>query len=216
MNGLNPYTLAALVILAVGATAQYYLGTKKNRWIASTITRGAEEALRPRTVNYVNIGGAIGHNFTYALAGEWTSAKGTLTLSPRHSLLYRPISLLIGVRDRFYVNLFTKRKLRGEGHIVEAAHLRRARIDGLASMERREVSAGERRFVLLWKGADLSADLERLLAGMPDPSRLVHFCAFADNKTFFLHTNPKEGEVRADLEYLLPRLGAFMAGGKEE
>jgi len=208
---MNPYLLSALVVLALAATVQYYLGTKKNRVLASRISKGAEEALRPGSTNYVNIGGNIGHNFVYALSDPWTNAKGTMTLGPRHSLLYYPVSLLVVGGDRFFINLFTKRKLRGEGHVVEAGHLRRARIDGLAAMERREVEAGGRRFVLLWRGADLEKELRAVLEAMPSPARLRHFCAFAGNKTFFLHTRPDGGEVKADLEALLPRLQGFFA-----
>jgi len=207
---INPYFLSALVVLAIAATAQYYLGMKKNRVIASTISKGAEEALKPTSTNYVNIGGAIGHNFAYALSGgPWTSAKGTMTLTPRQSLLYMPLSRLIVGGDRFYINLFTKKKLRGEGHVVEAAHFRRAKIDGIDKMERRETQAGGKRFVLLWRGTDLSKELEAVITAMPDPARLRHFCAFDDNKTFFLHTRPDRGEVKADLQALLPRLDAF-------
>ncbi|HOX33746.1 MAG TPA: hypothetical protein PLB91_15550 [Spirochaetales bacterium] len=216
LGSVNPYFLTALVILAIAATVQYYLGMKRNRFLASSISRGAEEALKPRSTNYVNIGGAIGHNFAYAMpAGPWTSAKGTMTLTPRQSLLYMPLSKLIVGGDRFYINLFTKRKLRGEGHIVEAGQLRRAKIDGIEAMERREAEAGGRRFVLLWRGAELSKELGAILDAMPDPARLRHFCAYADNKTFFLHTNPIGGNVKDDLAALLPRLEAFFEGKGE-
>lgn len=214
---MNPYLLVALVILALAATAQYFVGTKRNRVIASAMAKGAEEVLKPTMTNYVNIGGAIGHNFSYALGkGDWTSAKGTMTLSPRHSLLYLPVSRLLGLGvDRFYLNLFTKRKLRGEGHIVEAKELRRARIEGIEAMSRAEAEAGGRRFVLLWRGADLKPELEAVLAALPDPSRLRHFCAYADNKTFFLRSCPRAGDVKGDLAAILPRLEPFLEKGKE-
>ena len=67
-----------------------------------------EELLKPGNTNYVNIGGSIGYNFAYSLSGDWTKAKGTMTLNARHSLLYLPFSLLLGVRDRFYVNIFIR------------------------------------------------------------------------------------------------------------
>ncbi len=208
---MNPYLLSALVVLALAATGQYFLGTKRNRAIAATISKGAEEVLKPKMTNYVNIGGAIGHNFTYSLAwGHWTNAKGTMTLSPRHSLLYLPVSRILGLGvDRFYLSLFTKKKLRGEGHVVLDKELRRARISGIEDMERREVEAGGRRFVLLWRGDDLSEALEATLTALPEPARLRHFCCYGENKTFFLKTHPVKGEVAADLRALLPRLESF-------
>ncbi|HCM25291.1 MAG: hypothetical protein A2Z99_04925 [Treponema sp. GWB1_62_6] len=212
---MNSYTLFAIVVLALVSTGAYFLGTKKNRWIASTLTKGLEEVLKPLNSNYVNIGGSIGYNFAYSLPNPYTSAKGTITLSPRHSLLYLPFSLLIGVRDRFFVNVFTKKKLRGEGHIVEAGWLKKANITGMEQMERRDVQKGTKSFVLLWRGADLSADLERLLDALPEPARLRHFCSYPETRTFFIHGLPKQGSVRGNLEAVVVRLPGFLTKEKE-
>lgn len=212
---MNPYTLVAIVILAVASTGAYFFGTKKNRWIASTLTRELEEVLKPLTSNYVNIGGSIGYNFAYSLPNPYTSAKGTITLSPRHSLLYLPFSLLIGVRDRFFVNVFTKKKLRGEGHLVQAGYLKKANITGIELMEQREVRKGDKSFVLAWKGADLSADLEKLLDALPDPGSLRHFCSYPETRTFFVHGVPRRVELRGNLEAIHLRLPGFLSKEKE-
>jgi hypothetical protein len=119
------------------------------------------------------------------------------------------------MEDRFFVNIFTKKKLRGEAHLIDSGLLKRAKIDGIENMERREVEAGGRRFTMLWSGVDLTRELEALLAAMPDPARLRHFCSYADNKTFFLNTAPLKGEVHADLAAILPRLGDFLDKAKE-
>jgi hypothetical protein len=215
MNGLNPYLLIALIILALAATIQYYRGAKKNRWLSGTISKALEETLKPSNTNYINIGGAIGYNFSYAMRQPWTSAKGTFTMSPRQSLLYLPFSRLLGFRDRLFINLFTKGKLRGEGHIVSRAHLRKARIEGIEKMSRRETEAGGKRFVLLWRGADISSELEGLLAAFPNPRNLDHFCSFPETKTFFYRVVPKPEGLQGDLEILLSRLPVFFEKGKE-
>lgn len=212
---MNPYALVALVVLAIAATAQYYLGTKKNRFISSRISRELEEVLKPSSTNYVNIGGSIGYNFAFALSGTWSKAKGTMTLNARHSLLYLPFSLLLGVRDRFFMNVFTKKRLRGEAHLVDSSYLRRANIDGLESMSRAEAEAGGRRFTLLWRGVDLSAELRGVLDSLAEPARLRHFCSYPETKTFFIHLRPKEGCVRDDLAAVMRRLPKFIDDGKE-
>lgn len=213
---LNPYALIALVLLGIAATAQYFFGRKKNRALLSKLTEGLEAELKPTHTNYVNIGGAIGYNFVYALTnGPWTSAKGTITMSPRHSLLYMPISRLLGFNDRFYINLYTKKKLRGEAHLISRSQLRRTRIDGIQEMSRKDLDTEAGRFVLLWRGADLQADLEAVFEAMPDPSRLRHFCAFPDNKTFYLFTIPAQGAAREDVEALMHKLPRFLDIKKE-
>ncbi len=213
---LNPFLLVALVILGVAATAQYFFGRRKNRALAAGITRGLESLLKPNHTNYVNIGGSIGYNFVYSLSsGPWVSAKGTITLSPRQSLLYLPVSRLLGFTDRFFINLFTKKRIRGEAHILSRTTLRRARIDGLEEMSRRDVEAGGKRFVLLWRGTDLSSELESLLEAFPEPRRLRHFCAYPDNKTFYLYTVPRGGDVSGDLETVLHAVPRFLDTKKE-
>ena len=211
---MNPYTIFALVILALIATASYFYGTKKNRWIASVLSKSTEAVLKPITANYVNIGGNIGYNFSFALSDPYASAKGTFTMSPRHSLLYLPFSLLLGVRDRFFVNIFTKKRIRGEGHLVQASYLKRANIAGCDEMDRRETERNGRRFILLWRGADLSADLEKILESVPEPQRLRHFCAYPDTKTFFIHDLPKNGDIGGNLEAIAVRLPLFTAKEK--
>lgn len=208
---MSPPLVAALVLLALAATLGYFRGVRKNRAIAAAIAAGLEEALRPVATEYVNVGGSIGHNFTFRLDGEWTEARGVFTLSPRHSLLYLPLSRLLGVRDRLFLNVFTTRPFRGEAHVVRVADERRAGIEGSAEMERRQTEVGGRRFVLLWRGADLSGPLEELLLGMPDPARLRHFCAYPETGTFFLRTEPAPGSVADDVSAALRRTGPFLA-----
>lgn len=214
---LNPYLLAALVVLGVAATAQYFFGRRRNRALAASISKGLETLLKPNHTNYVNIGGSIGYNFVYTLStGPWVSAKGTMTMSPRQSLLYLPISRLLGFTDRFFINLFTKKKIKGEAHIVARATLRRARIDGIEEMSRRDTEARGKSFVLLWRGTDLSAELESLLAAFPEPRRLRHFCSYPGNKTFYLYVVPKGGDVSADLETVLHAVPKFLDSKKED
>ncbi len=208
---MDPLLFSAVLALAIAATFQYFLGMKKNRWVASKISKEAESALGPKSTEYVNIGGAIGHNFVYKLAGTWTEAKGTFTLSPRQSLLYLPLSLLIGVRDRFFVNLFTAKKLSGEAHLVEASYLRRVRIDGRDTMDRKEIATGNNRFIALWKGGrDPSPMFESMLKKLPSPSVLRHYCCYPNNRTVFIHLSPRRGEVEAALRVIEPAAREFV------
>ena len=212
---MSPLLVAGLVLLGLAATLGYFRGVRKNRAIAASIAGGLEEALRPVATEYVNVGGSIGHNFTFRLAGDLTEARGVFTLSPRHSLLYLPLSRLLGIRDRLFLNVFTSRLLRGEGHVVRSSDLRRAGIAGIETMERREVRANGFPFVLLWRGADLSGPLEEVLRGMPDPARLRHFCAYPGTGTFFLRTEPVPDSVAEDVSAALRGASAFLAATRD-
>ncbi len=213
---MNPLFISALVVLAVVSTASYYLGTKKNRWIVSTMSRQLEDVLKPKTTNYVNIGGVIGYNFTYALPAPYTSAKGTITLSPRHSLLFLPFSMLLGISDRFFVNVFAKKKFKGEGHIVDLKYMGKANIAGVETMERRDVEAKGKKFVLLWRKADLASTLESTLAALDDPTSLRHFCAYHETGTFFMHLRPKSGSIGETVQTLVKKFPEYLESGKEQ
>jgi hypothetical protein len=197
---MNNYLLFAITALGLGATIQYYFGLKKNRWLGKTMSVQAENLLEPKDTEYVNIGGAIGHNFIYKLREPWKEMKGTFTLFPRHSLLYMPISLLIGGSDRFFLNLYTDRRLIGEGHIVEKGHLRRAKIEELDEMQGERIERAGKTFFLYWRYADLRDMLLKTLDALPDPSSLSHFCCYRDNKTFFLYLKPTKGEITGNLK----------------
>ncbi|HBK58709.1 MAG TPA: hypothetical protein DDZ37_05075 [Spirochaetaceae bacterium] len=197
---MNNYLLFAIAALGVATTIQYFFGLKKNRWLGKTISMQAENLLTPKNKEYVNIGGAIGHNFTYKLREPWKEAKGTFTLFPRHSLLYMPFSLLIGGSDRFFLNLYTDRKLVGEAHIIEKAHLKRAKIEDLNEMHSERQERGGKTFFLYWRYADLREMLLATLDAMPNPSSLSHFCCYRDNKTFFLYLKPSKGEIAGNLK----------------
>lgn len=212
---MNPLFISALVVLAVASTATYFLGTRKNRWLTASMSRQLEEALQPRSTNYVNIGGAIGYNFTYALKAPYTNAKGTMTLSPRHSLLYIPVSRLLGVGDRFFINVFTKKKLRGEAHIVDTRYLAKANIAGAETMERRGVESHGKAFTLLWRRADLSATLLATLESLADPSTLRHFCAYPETGTFFIHLRPKAGSIEDSVRALSGHFSDYFEGSGE-
>ena len=213
---MNPYMVSALVVLAVISMASYFLGTKKNRWVVSSMSRQLESVLAPRSTNYVNIGGVIGYNFSYALPAPYTNAKGTITLSPRHSLLYLPISKLLGIGDRFFINVFTKKKIVGEAHIVDSGYLRKANIEGLDSMERREAEAKGKKFILLWRTADLSDVLEATLASVDDPTIIRHFCAYPSTGTFFIHLRPKAGRIEETVKSLAKGFPDYMEKTKEK
>ena len=199
---MNPLLVGAIAALGIAATVQYFLGVAQNRRIVARMSSEAERTLAPVDTEYVNIGGAIGHNFTFRLKGPWTEAKGAMVLSPRQSLLYLPFSRLVGFRDRFFANLYTKDKLRAEMHLVEAGHLRRARIDGIERMERRELRRNGRRFVVLSAPKSDASVLERALESVPDPGILRHFCCYPDNRTAFVYLAPRRGEIGPTLAAL--------------
>jgi hypothetical protein len=208
---MNPVLLAGIIALAIAATGAYFFGRRKNKALAGIMSKEAEKVLHAKSTEYVNIGGSIGYNFTYKLADPWTEVKGTMTFIPRQSLLYVPFSYLIGARDRFYINFYTKRKLAGEGHLLSLEYYRKngGVIDNKDSLTMEEYWAGSKQMVLLYEDPSMARSLKSLADGMVGIERLRHFCVYPANKTIFLFLHPKAGAVGSVLESILPRMNTF-------
>jgi hypothetical protein len=211
---MNPYTLVALIVLALFATGAYFYGTKKNRWIASRLTKELEGLLKPRSTNYVNIGGNIGYNFVYALNEPFASAKGTITLSPRHSVLYLPFS----PPPRRTGPVLHQPVHQAEDPRRSAFGSRRApqkaKIAGMDAMERGMSSETASFSYSSGRDADLSAELGKMLEALPDTSGFKHFCAYPETKTFFFHGNPRGASLGGNLDAMVKRVSLFT--GKEK
>jgi hypothetical protein len=208
--------IVPIIVIAILTTLTYYRGRKKNRWISAWISRETEEALRPADTNYVNFGGVIGYNFVYKMNKPFREAKGTFTLLPRHSLFFIPVSYLFLTRhDRFYLHLYTDGRLAGEGHIIARPYFPKAArmITGIGELQRGDADCDGKRYVLLWKGKGMEENLRRLLSKLENPGLLLHFCCYADNKTFFLFVKPLRLKLGALLKSYVPELKPFFIKG---
>jgi len=209
---MNPFLLAGIIALAVAATGAYFFGRRKNKALAGIFSKEAALAFHATSTEYVNIGGCIGYNFVYKLKEPWTEAKGTMTFIPRQSLLYVPFSIALGARDRFFVNIFTKKKLVGEGHILSVAYYRKngGVIPAQSRFTKEQYRQGQLDFILLYEDEAMAKRLKALLADLPSLGQLRHFCSYPENSTIFLFLRPVPGAVAAMLERLLPALNGFL------
>lgn len=189
---MDTMLILPLIALAFLAAFGYFKGKKKNERIGRMIASTCEKVLNPTDKTYTNIGGTIGYHFVYKLKAPFTEAKGTFTLLPRHSLMYLPISLLIRGHDSCYINLFTQKKLSGEGHLIAARHFKRIErsITGREGLSTEETSKDGSTFVILYDNAKVRDDLMATLDSFSPTRGLIHFCIYSENKTIFLYTDP--------------------------
>ncbi|ADK82074.1 hypothetical protein [Sediminispirochaeta smaragdinae] len=190
---MNSY-IYLLIALAFATSMGYLHGRKRNKQLSVMIGEVCERLLKPKDTTYVNIGGVLGHNFTYQLEEPFSQAKGTFTLLPRHSLLYLPFSFLITRYDRFYLHIFTTRQLKGEAHIIAKRYFPKMRVDiaGIETLKREEFEIEGRQFILLWDNPKLEPMMKALLESSEGIEDLLHFCCYRDNNNFFIHAVPKE------------------------
>lgn len=195
---MNWYILP-LLLLAIYAIINYFRGMKKNKWISGFIASETESILKPKDTEYVNIGGLIGYNFTYTLHEPFSTAKGTFALIPRQSAFYMPLVLLLGGKDRYYLTVFTAKKLAGEGHIIEERYFRKISqtITGIESLRQERIQKGKRFYVILWDAPKLQERLHKVLDEAEELHLLRHFCVYRDNSNFYIFMEPKRHGIEA-------------------
>ena len=111
------------IVLTFALAFSYFVGARRNKKMSRVIFRNLEDIFQPSKKTYTNIGGLIGYNFVYAKlkAKKFSRVNGVLTLLPRQSPLYLPISKLFGRNDKLYMTIFvTNVDLGSVWHIVHS------------------------------------------------------------------------------------------------
>jgi len=97
---MNEY-IVIIALLAGLVSIQYWRGRRLNLGFIRAISNELEKTLNPLEHSYTWIGAYAGITAEYRIKNKnINSIDMSLTLLPRHSLLYFPVSLIIGRRDR--------------------------------------------------------------------------------------------------------------------
>jgi hypothetical protein len=187
-----------LLLLGLVASLQYWRGRRLNLTLIRELSRQMEEALRPKEKNYTWIGGYVGVVAEYTLEDEnYSKVKATISLLPHHSLLYLPISLLLGRKDRVYFLIYPKRKLKGRAHVLSGK--KSSSLKGLprfsfvdsvtlkgVNLKRYYNSKGEAEF------------LTKVASRLKDPRSFEHLAANVEENAYYASMVVGRGDV-ADL-----------------
>ena len=192
------------VALSFLLTAGYLWGKRKNKSIALGVLKELVDLIRPDDQTFTNIGGAIGYhaNLLVKKKGALLSrADATITLLPRHSWLYLPVSKLIRKYDRLFVTLYLKRPPPEEGHLIEATYsgFKGSKIDHKERLNREDVQWGKWNFQLYYESAAMRDRFGRLMAKNPDPGTIRHIAIVPNQKKVFIFMIPQQGGVSRDL-----------------
>ncbi|BAS29133.1 hypothetical protein [Limnochorda pilosa] len=214
------------VILLAGVTFLFYRwGRRRNTEIAERSARELEEALRPEDQSYTWIGGLIGYRVDYRVRrGELNRVEATLTMLPRHSLLYLPFSWIIRRSDALYLLFRPNVPLRGRGHLILLDHGSAPRVDRPEDLRVEELRLGRHRFRLLY-GSDAAAAFLRRVAehafgpagagpaatSRPEAPVVRHLSINAEEGALYCRMIPVPGRIRPAVE----RLAAALAGSEE-
>lgn len=185
MNFLYLSSFALLVVVG------YSLGKRKNLKLLLHTGKSLEAILKPEDQTYTSLGGSIGFRANYQCS-EFEKVEATLTLLPRQSPLYYPVSFLVSGFDRLYVTFFLKNKLNSEGHIINKRYMkyRGPRIDKSDRLKKENHDS----FMILFNNDDIKNRLTALFKELEQGGWLgiiKHIAIVPDRSTIFLLVKPK-------------------------
>jgi len=183
----------------------YYWGRRANKRVFLDAFNDLVDVVRPDDQRFTNIGGLVGYHANLLINQKdrpFSKVEATITLLPRHSLLYMPISLMIMRFDRLFITLHQRGTLAGEGHLIEKryAGFRAPKITNAHRLEKINIRWGNHDFLLYFAQLKLRDQLLAFVKKHPDPGTVRHIALVADQRKCFLFMIPKKGQVKKNLE----------------
>ena len=185
-----------LVVLCGLTTLQFFKGRKVNLALMSIFSHELENGIKPIDKLYTWLGGYIGFKAEYDTSEEMLDkVEATLTLLPRHSLFYLPITLLVTKRDRLYLVFNVKKKLLNEAHIIEKRYRRTRKIEGEEAFDVEEISVGKKKYEVLYEKSSVAKTLITWFNSLEDPSLIKHIAIVPKTNVVYVFMKPKSGLV---------------------
>ena len=206
--------IAFSVLLTLG----YFWGRRQNKNIFLSAFNDIMEVFRPDDQTFTNIGGAIGYhaNLYFKKKGFFLSrVDATITMLPRHSWLYFPISKLIRKYDRLFIEIYLKNKPPEECHIIEKQYSRfaGAKIEGAGRLNQTALTWGPHDFYLYYETEEMHVRLMKFIEKNPYPGVIRHIAVVPEQKKCFLFMIPRKGQVAKSLAPVYQWLPSIVKDG---
>ncbi len=187
---------AILVLFAGVATLQFFYGRKLNILLMRNVVEELEEVIKPQDQLYTWLGGYVGFKAEYRIDNpDINSIEVTLTLLPRQSILYLPISKLTLKDDRLFFVLKCRHAVKGDVHAVKKGIYKFTKpIDNLFEYRTETASIDGEEFVVYYRRKE---DFERILKHMKDlpVQEVKHISVTPSTKVIYAFITPKRGVV---------------------
>ncbi|MFO7915008.1 MAG: hypothetical protein R6U43_04895 [Candidatus Krumholzibacteriales bacterium] len=194
----NALYINIFILISITLTAGYFFGRKKNRAIAASSINTLLKILKPERQEITNIGGLVGYHLRMWFNGEKVEkAQGTITLLPRHSLLYLPISRGFRGFDRFFITIsLNTLPVRKGARLFEKRFYHKYREDEGIGMQVESISRGRREFLLFYENGRELSFLRDLLSGIENPAKLKEVSIRPEKGMIEILVVPSAGDNR--------------------
>ena len=204
------------VAFTVFLSLSYFRGGRKNKRIYLSAFNSLKEIIKPKNEIYTNIGGLTGHHAKFIPKGNspFREAEATITLLPRQSGLYYPISRMLMKIDRLFVSFTLKENFPEtvtESHLIEKkfSTFKTVKIHNPEDFSIDEVKWGSADFFVYYKDEAGKKRYNNLLNTIPDPGKIRHLAVVPEHKRIFVFMEPVYGKVGEWFSLVYPWIRGF-------
>jgi hypothetical protein len=181
-------------------TLGYFWGRRLNRRIFHSAFNDLVNVIKPDDQNFTNIGGAVGFHanlFIKQKGTPFSRVDATITLLPRHSWLYLPVSKLIRKYDRLFITLYLKKPPWEEAHLIENKYSKfmGAKIENAHLMNHETVKWETFDFHLYYSSREMLEKMRSFIKKNPVPGIIRHIALVPEQKKGFIFMIPKRDQV---------------------
>ena len=190
--------IVLIIALACVVTFQFYKGRKLNLLLMRHYLNEIESVIKPLERDYVWLGGYVGYRGMYKVS-RLKGVETTLTLLPRQSMLYFPISLITSRHDKLYLLFKLKFKSGGEVHLIQRRYFRiKPKIN--ESLSKEIVRIEDVEFEASYNDKPLLDDVVSVLSSLPNPRNIKQISIHSD--VFYVFMKPEPENVKAFVKKL--------------
>jgi len=194
----NALYINIFILISLILTAGYFLGRKKNRAVAASAINTLLELMKPERQEITNIGGLVGYHVRMWFdGGKAEEAQGTITMLPRHSLLYLPVSRIFRGFDRFFITIKLKAlPVEKQARLFEKRFYYKHRKIAGNNMQVNTLSRNGREFLIFYENSRELAYLQNLFSGIVNPDKLKEISILPGKGVIEILVVPSAGDNR--------------------
>ncbi|HIH72894.1 MAG: hypothetical protein PWP49_1318 [Thermococcaceae archaeon] len=202
---VTPEMLFLIMVLGAAATLQFYKGRKLNLGIMDYYLRTIEKVVKPKDKNYVWLGGYVGFRAFYKVnEGNIDKFEYTLTLLPRQSIFYFPISKLINRHDKIYFVIKPYATIKREAHLIQKGYYRfRPNIEDEELLQREIVEVNGIQYEALFEKKRDVELLKEFLQGFSKVENVKHVSLTPKTNVLYVFMKPEIDTIEQDVRHIV-------------
>lgn len=202
---VSPEVLMAIMVLAGVASIQFFKGRRLNLMLMQHYLRAIEEVIKPKDKEYVWLGGYIGFRAYYKVnEGNIDKFENTLTLLPRQSILYMPISKMISRHDKLYIVVRPYSQIKREAHLIQKRYYRiRPKIEDEELLQKDFIEVNGKQYEALFEKQRDVELLKDFLQGFSKPENVKHVALTPKTNVFYILMKPEPETIQDDIKHVV-------------